>query len=67
MCYNSNEVYDRCPSDLDALELSIWIFNMLEELEETEDVESSVEEIEDNVHQNDGKNDLPAFIFLIMV
>ena len=36
MCYNSNEVFDQCPTELEALVLSLAIFNMLEEAEEIE-------------------------------
>ena len=36
MCYNSYEVFDQCPTDLEALELSLVIFYILEETEEIE-------------------------------
>ena len=73
MCYNSNEVSDHCPSGLDALQLSIWIFNMLEEADDSEDLESSVAEIEvestsveidENFPERDGKYVLPKIFWL---
>ena len=36
MCYNSFEVSDQCPTDLEALELSLLIFGILEEAEKIE-------------------------------
>ena len=40
-----------------------WIFNMLEEIDDSEDFESSDEEIQDNAPQSDGKYVVPPNIF----